>query len=195
MALRIVVFVLAVSMVALAQRPAGAGKPAGAGAGAGAGAQQGRPADAGRPSQAGRPEPRPGSAGEAETQKQEGKQKGEAKREEQARGKGKDGDAEAGSAAGSGAYKMLQRKTGKSEEELRAMYEASGVKNFGQFVSAMVASQNLGMDSNLVLSQLGSKSLGQIIQEQKGLSPEQARAEIARAQREARQAGRISRGE
>jgi hypothetical protein len=178
MTLRLVVFVLAFSMLALAQRPAGAGKPA----------QQGKPAEAARPAQAGRPEARPGKSGEADVKKDEGKQKGESKREEHAAGKGKAGltDKE----TKSGAFKMLQRKTGKSEEELRAMYASSGAKNFGQFVSGIVAARNLGLNEGKVLSAMEHKPLEQVLQEEKGISRRQAQAEVRRAEREVREAER-----
>lgn len=183
MTLRLLVFVLAFSMLALAQgRPAAAGKPAGAGA------QQGKPAEAGRPAQAGRPEARPGRSGDAETQKEDGKQKGAAKRAEHTAGKGKAGltDKE----TKSGAFKMLQRKTGKSEEELRAMYASSGAKNFGQFVSGIVAARNLGLNEGKVLSAMEHKPLEQVLQEEKGITQRQAQAEIRRVEREVREAER-----
>lgn len=177
MTLRLLVFVLAFSMLALAQgRPAAAGKPAGSGA------QQGKPAEAGRP------EARPGRSGDAEVKKEEGKQKGESRREEHAAGKGKAGltDKE----TKSGAFKMLQRKTGKSEEELRAMYASSGAKNFGQFVSGIVAARNLGLNEGKVLSAMEHKPLEQVLQEEKGITQRQAQAEIRRAEREVREAER-----
>ena len=80
----------------------------------------------------------------------------------------------------SGAWKMLQDKTGKSSDQLKAMYDASGAKNFGQFTSAIVVSKNLGLDTNQVLDGLRTKSLGQTLQ-YLGVAPDKAKAEIKNA--------------
>jgi hypothetical protein len=83
-----------------------------------------------------------------------------------------------------GAWKMLEQKTGKSSADLQAMYAASGAKNFGQFVSAIVVSKNLGLDTDQVLAGLKTKSLGQTLQHM-GVAKDKAKTEIKKAKQEA----------
>ena len=84
---------------------------------------------------------------------------------------------------------MLQEKTGKSTEELQAMYLASGAKNFGQFTSAVMVSKNLDLDTNAVLEGLKTKSLGQVLKDM-GVSEETATAEIAKAKKQSKDANK-----
>jgi hypothetical protein len=84
-----------------------------------------------------------------------------------------------------GSWKMLQDKTGKTSDELKAMYAASGAKNYGQFVSAVVVSKNLGLDTQQVLDGLKTKSLGQTLQDL-GVDKKKADAEIKKAEKEAK---------
>ena len=86
---------------------------------------------------------------------------------------------------------MLEKKTGLTSEELQALYTSSGAKNFGQFVSAIVVSKNLGLDMNAVLDGLKTQSLGQTLQSL-GVSPEDAKKETAKAKKEAKQANQGS---
>jgi hypothetical protein len=175
---RLLVFLMLVSLAAYAQRPAGTGRPAGAGPGAGApaggvpgGVPGGVTGGVGRPSDAGRP----ADAGTRQEHERTDRSTREQKplRDEQ---------------INSGAFKMLEEKTGKTSEELQAMYTGSGAKNFGEFVSAMVVSQNLGLDSAAVLEGMKTNSLGQTLQNL-GLSEERANQEIKKAKEEAKAAG------
>jgi hypothetical protein len=83
----------------------------------------------------------------------------------------------------SGSFRMLEEKTGKSSDELKAMYAASGAKNYGQFVSAVVVSKNLGLDTTAVLEGLKTKSLGQTLKDM-GVADQQAKAEMKKADAE-----------
>jgi hypothetical protein len=164
---RLIVFVLACSLAAFAQgRPSGAGRPSGVGGGApsGAGAGMGHSGDTGRPSDMGSPS----TAGKpTDVGHQAGTQ--QPLKDSQMNG---------------GAWKMLEQKTGKSSADLQAMYAASGARNFGQFVSAIVVSKNLGLDTDQVLSGLKTKSLGQTLQDM-GVPENKAKAEIKKAKKEA----------
>ena len=63
-----------------------------------------------------------------------------------------------------GAFRMLEAKTGMTSQQLQALYSSSGAKNFGQFVSAIVVSKNLGLDTQKVLDGLKIESLGKTLQ-------------------------------
>jgi hypothetical protein len=89
----------------------------------------------------------------------------------------------------SGAFRMLQDKTGKTAEELQQMYAASGAKNFGQFTSAVIVAKNLNLDSTAVLEGLKTKTLGQTLKDM-GVSEDAASAEIAKAKKEAKAANK-----
>jgi hypothetical protein len=91
----------------------------------------------------------------------------------------------------SGAFRMLEKKTGKTSEELQAMYASSGAKNFGQFVSAVVVAKNLNLDTTAVLEGLKTQSLGKTLQSM-GVSPEDAKKAEAQAKKEAKQANKGS---
>jgi hypothetical protein len=90
-----------------------------------------------------------------------------------------------------GAFRMLETKTGMTSDQLQALYASSGAKNFGQFVSAIVVSKNLGLDMNAVLSGLKTQSLGQTLQSL-GVSPEDAKKAIGQAKKDAKAANKSS---
>ena len=87
-----------------------------------------------------------------------------------------------------GAFRMLERKTGMSSDELKALYASSGVKNFGAFTSALVVSKNLGLDSQAVFNGLKTQSLGKTLKSL-GVEPSKAKDEIRRANEEIKSAG------
>ena len=90
-----------------------------------------------------------------------------------------------------GAFRMLEKKTGMTSEQLQALYASSGAKNFGQFVSAVVVAKNLGLDTNAVLDGLKTQSLGATLQSL-GVSPEDAKKAIGQAKKEAKAANKGS---
>ncbi len=151
----------------------GGGRPSGTGQGQPA--DVGRPSDMGRPADAGRPADvgRPADAG---TQNQQVTHEQKPLRDAQ---------------INSGAFRMLQEKTGMSSEELQDLYTSSGAKNFGQFVSAVVVSKNLGLDTNQVLEGLKTKSLGQTLKDL-GVEEETVKAEIKKAKKEAKESNKKS---
>jgi hypothetical protein len=89
----------------------------------------------------------------------------------------------------SGAFRMLQDKTGKTSEELQQMYAASGAKNFGQFTSAVIVARNLNLETTAVLDGLQTKTLGQTLKDM-GISEDAASAEIGKAKKEAKAANK-----
>jgi hypothetical protein len=91
----------------------------------------------------------------------------------------------------SGAFRMLEKKTGMTSDQLQALYASSGAKNFGQFVAAVVVSKNLGLDTNAVLNGLKTQSLGQTLQSL-GVSPEDAKKAEAQAKKDAKAAHKSS---
>jgi hypothetical protein len=82
-----------------------------------------------------------------------------------------------------GAFRMLESKTGMTSAQLQDLYRSSGAKNFGEFVSAVVVSKNLNLDTTKVLDGLKASSLGQTLQ-QLGVDKKQANEEIKRAHQE-----------
>ncbi len=86
-----------------------------------------------------------------------------------------------------GAWKMLEQKTGLTSDQLQAAYQSSGAKNFGQFVSAMVVSKNLGLDYTQVLAGLKTQSLGNVLQSM-GVSKSQSKDAIKKANAEVKAA-------
>lgn len=83
-----------------------------------------------------------------------------------------------------GAMRMLERKyPGMTASQLEALYKSSGAKNFGQFVSAMVVSKNLGLDYNKVLAGMQNASLGKTLQTM-GVSKSDAKSAIKKAHEE-----------
>jgi hypothetical protein len=91
----------------------------------------------------------------------------------------------------SGAFRMLENKTGMTSEQLQQLYASSGAKNFGQFVSAIVVSKNLGLDTNQVLDGLKTQSLGKTLQSL-GVSKDAAKDAIKKANREVKDAEKQS---
>jgi hypothetical protein len=91
----------------------------------------------------------------------------------------------------SGAFKMLEKKTGMTADQLQAMYTSSGAKNFGQFVSAVVVSKNLGLDTTKVLDGLKTGSLGQTLQNL-GVPEDKAKEAMKKANDEAKNAEKHS---
>jgi hypothetical protein len=87
-----------------------------------------------------------------------------------------------------GAFRMLERKTGMTTDQLKALYSSSAVRNFGEFTSALVVSKNLGLDSRAVLGGLKTQSLGKTLHTL-GVAPDKATAEIKRAKEEIKTAG------
>ena len=83
---------------------------------------------------------------------------------------------------------MLEKKTGMTSDELKALYASSGVKNFGEFMSALVVSKNLGLDSQAVFNGLKTQSLGKTLKSL-GVEPAKAKDEIRRAGQEIQAAG------
>ncbi len=86
-----------------------------------------------------------------------------------------------------GAFRMLEKKTGMTADQLKQMYASSGAKNFGQFASALVVSKNLNLDPAKVLAGLKTQSLGKTIQSL-GVDQKTASAEIRKAHKEVRDA-------
>jgi hypothetical protein len=85
-----------------------------------------------------------------------------------------------------GAFQMLERKyPGMTSAQLQDLYKTSGAKNFGQFVSAMVVSKNLGLDYNKVLSGMQTQSLGKTLQSM-GVSKDKAKEAITQTHQEIR---------
>jgi hypothetical protein len=91
----------------------------------------------------------------------------------------------------SGAFRMLENKTGMTSDQLQQLYASSGAKNFGQFVSAIVVSKNLGLDTNQVLNGLKTHSLGQTLQSL-GVSKDAAKDAIKKANKEVKDAEKQS---
>ena len=90
-----------------------------------------------------------------------------------------------------GAFRMLESKTGMTSDQLQALYTSSGAKNFGQFVSAIVVSKNLGLDTGKVLNGLKTQSLGQALQSL-GVSKDSAKDAIKKANQEVKDAEKQS---
>jgi hypothetical protein len=176
---RVMVFVLAASLMVWAQGKSGsAGRPSGTGGGPPSGAGMGNqgmgnahsdmggpPADAGRPADAGKPTTTGSQAHSQQSLKD--------------------------SQINGGAFRMLENKTGMTSDELQALYASSGAKNFGQFVAAVIVSKNLNLDMNAVLDGLKTQSLGQTLQSL-GVSPEDAKKAMAQAKKEAKAANKSS---
>jgi hypothetical protein len=160
----VVIFCL-LSTLAAAQGRGGGGRPSGfpgaASPGAGGPLGAGRPSDVGRPSNSGQPS----DANSAATRTERSQQP---LRDAQING---------------GAFRMLEQKTGMTQDQLKALYGSSGAKNFGEFTAAVVVSKNLGLDTNKVLDGLKTKSLGQTVQDL-GVASGTAKSEIKKAKNE-----------
>jgi hypothetical protein len=87
-------------------------------------------------------------------------------------------------------WRMLQQRTGMSSEQLKQMYANSGARNYGQFVSAMMVSRNLNLDSQKVLVGTRTQPLGQVLQNM-GVERGKADAEVRQAHEQIRKADRI----
>jgi hypothetical protein len=162
---------LVLSSLTLAAQGRGGGRPSSPPAGAVGGGQRpamnsaatpaGRPAESGKPADAGQ-----GQQTRSQTQQQ--------LRNEQ---------------INSGSFKMLQEKTGMTSEQLQQLYTNSGARNYGQFVSAVLVSKNLGLDTTQVLDGLKTMSLGETLHSL-GVAPDKAKAEIAKAKKQMKDAGK-----
>lgn len=87
----------------------------------------------------------------------------------------------------SGAFRMLEKRTGMTSAQLQQAFASSGAKNFGQFVSAIVVSKNLGLDTNQVLTGLKTMSLGRTLQSL-GVSSKDSKDAIKKANQEIKDA-------
>ena len=92
-----------------------------------------------------------------------------------------------------GAFRMLEQKTGMTQQQLQDLYAGSGAKNFGQFVSAVVVSKNLGLDTNKVLDGLKTMSLGKTLQSL-GVSSKDSKAAVKKANQEIKAANKNKNG-
>jgi hypothetical protein len=92
-----------------------------------------------------------------------------------------------------GAFRMLEQRSGMTEDQLKSLYASSGAKNFGQFASAIVVSKNLNLDQNAVLTGLKTQSLGQTLQSL-GVAPERAQDAVKQAEREVKAANKKKNG-
>ncbi len=167
-----IVFVVAASLMAYGQGRShgGLGQGAGMGAGMGQGTGMGQGAGMGRG----------GDMGRGSTDHNQG-QMGQRGRMDQTQQPLRDAQ------INGGAFRMLEKKTGMTVDQLKALYASSGAKNFGEFVSALVVAKNLGLDQQKVLDGLKTQSLGQTIQSL-GVDKKTASAEIKKAQKEIKDA-------
>jgi hypothetical protein len=171
MRLKLTVFMLAASLFAYAQgRPSGASRPSGVG---GAPSGAGQPNGVGRPSDVGG---RPSDVGGKPSDVGRSSQPQQTLKDSQVNG---------------GAFRMLEQKTGMTADQLKALYASSGAKNFGEFVSAVVVSKNLNLDTNQVLQGMKTNSLGETLKGM-GVPSDQASAEIKKAKKEAAVANKRS---
>jgi len=160
----VVTFCLLSTLVAAQGRGGGgrpSGFPGGAPSGAGGPLGTGRPSDVGRSSNSGQPSDANSGATRSERAQQPLK------------------DAQ----INGGAFRMLEQKTGMTQDQLKALYGSSGAKNFGEFTAAIVVSKNLGLDTNKVLDGIKTESLGQALKDL-GVAPDQAKSEIKKAKSE-----------
>ncbi len=161
MKFKLAAFLLIASTVAVAQgRPGGGGRPGGAGPGPGAGMGQGQ-MDSTRARDMSRDQTR------------------DQIRDRQRIHQGQLGQVQ----LNSGAFKMLQNRTGKSADELKQMYVNSGARNFGEFASAVVVSKNLNLDTAKVLEGTKTQPLGQVLQNMH-VERNRVRTEIRKAHQE-----------
>jgi len=90
-----------------------------------------------------------------------------------------------------GAFRMLEKRTGMTADQLKELYSRSGARNFGQFASAIVVSKNLNLDTQKVLDGLKTASLGETLKDL-GVPSEKAKAEIKKAEKQIKDAGKSS---
>jgi hypothetical protein len=89
----------------------------------------------------------------------------------------------------SGSFQMLQQMTGMNPDHLQQMYANSGAQNFGQFASAMVVSHNMNLDQHKVMDGLKTMNLGQTLQKM-GVPKETAKAEVKKAEHQVKEANK-----
>lgn len=89
----------------------------------------------------------------------------------------------------SGCFQMLQQMTGMDSMQLQQMYANSGAQNFGQFASAVVVSHNMNLDQHKVMDGLKTMNLGQTLKRM-GVPKETAKAEIKKAERQVKEANK-----
>ncbi len=86
-----------------------------------------------------------------------------------------------------GAFRMLEKKTGLTSQQLQDLYQSSGAKNFGQFTSAIVVAKNLDLDRTAVLDGLKTMSLGETLQSL-GVDKLKAKEAVSEAKKQVREA-------
>ncbi len=86
-----------------------------------------------------------------------------------------------------GAFRMLEKKTGLTSEQLQDLYKSSGAKNFGQFTSAIVVAKNLNLDQAKVLEGLKTMSLGETMKSL-GVPKDKAKQAISEANKQVKEA-------
>jgi hypothetical protein len=165
MKVKLAVFVLAASLAAFGQGRGGHGMPSGVGPGMGGGMGSDRGPGMG------------GQMGRGQGQGQAGQHGSQAQTQQPLKDAQMNG----------GAFRMLEKKTGMTASQLEALYKSSGAKNFGQFVSAIVVSKNLGLNTQQVLDGLKTQSLGKTITSL-GVDPKTAKSEIKKANQEIKNA-------
>ena len=159
MKVKVVVFVMAVSLAAFAQ---GRGRGTGGGMGQGAGMGQGQ--GVGRGQAAG--------MGQMDQQRDQTRDRQRIHQQQLSQVQ-----------LNSGAFKMLQNKTGNSADQLKQMYANSGARNFGDFASALIVSKNLNLDTGKVLEGIKTQPLGQVLRNM-NVERNRVRAEIQKAHQE-----------
>jgi len=87
----------------------------------------------------------------------------------------------------SGSFQMLQQMTGMDSEHLQRMYANSGAQNFGQFASAVVVSHNMNLDQHKVMEGMKTMSLGKTLK-QMGVPKDTAKAEMKKAEHQVKEA-------
>lgn len=87
----------------------------------------------------------------------------------------------------SGSFQMLQQMTGMDSEHLQQMYANSGAQNFGQFASAVVVSHNMNLDQHKVMEGLKTMNLGKTLKTM-GVPKDTAKAEIKKAEHQVKEA-------
>ena len=89
----------------------------------------------------------------------------------------------------SGSFQMLQQMTGMDPAHLQQMYADSGAQNFGQFASAVVVSHNMNLDQHKVMDGLKTMNLGQTLKKM-GVPSDTAKAEVKKAEHQVKEANK-----
>jgi hypothetical protein len=89
----------------------------------------------------------------------------------------------------SGSFQMLQQMTGMDSAHLQQMYANSGAQNFGQFASAVVVSHNMNLDQHKVMHGLETMNLKQTLKKM-GVPPDTAKAEVKKAEHQVKEANK-----